>query len=271
MSDLNIHLHVWRQPGPQAEGKFVHYDVKVSDHASFLEMLDILNEQLNAKGEEPIAFDSDCREGICGMCSLVIDGRPHGPNAGTTTCQLHMRYFRDGQEIWIEPFRAGAFPVQRDLCVDRKAFDNIVAAGGFVTANVGSAPDANAVLVPKVQADRAMDAAACIGCGACVAACPNSSAMLFTAAKLGHLHHLPRKVIAGRVALAGGDDDIFALHVRWRLGTRFRLGRGRAKTRGQSPASGSQRLDPRAAAARDGGQRLFDRQGPAQGRHRPTP
>jgi succinate dehydrogenase / fumarate reductase iron-sulfur subunit len=191
--NLNLTLHIWRQAGPDKPGAMKTYQVKdVSEHASFLEMLDILNEQLQQRGEEPVAFDSDCREGICGTCSLVIDGRPHGPNAGTTTCQLHMRYYRDGQEIWIEPFRAGAFPVQRDLCVDRKAFDNIIAAGGFVTANVGSAPDANAVLVPKVQADRAMDAAACIGCGACVAACPNSSAMLFTAAKLGHLHHLPQ-------------------------------------------------------------------------------
>jgi len=195
MSDrnLNLTLHIWRQSGPNAAGAMKTYKVKdVSEHASFLEMLDILNEQLQAKGEEPVAFDSDCREGICGTCSLVIDGRPHGPNAGTTTCQLHMRYYRDGQEIYIEPFRAGAFPVQRDLCVNRKSFDDIVAAGGFVTANVGSAPDANSVPVPKVMADRAMDAAACIGCGACVAACPNSSAMLFVAAKLGHLHHLPQ-------------------------------------------------------------------------------
>jgi len=195
MSDrnLNLTLHIWRQDGPSKAGAMKTYKVKdVSEHASFLEMLDILNEQLQAKGEEPVAFDSDCREGICGMCSLVINGRPHGPNAGTTTCQLHMRYFKDGDEIWVEPFRAGAFPVQRDLCVDRKALDTVIGAGGYVTANVGSAPDANAVLVPKVQADRAMDAAACIGCGACVAACPNSSAMLFTAAKLGHLHSLPQ-------------------------------------------------------------------------------
>jgi succinate dehydrogenase / fumarate reductase, iron-sulfur subunit len=195
MSDrnLNLTLHIWRQAGPDKPGAMKTYKVRdVSEHASFLEMLDILNQQLQAQGEQPVAFDSDCREGICGTCSLVIDGRPHGPNAGTTTCQLHMRYFRDGQEIWIEPFRAGAFPVQRDLCVDRGALDRIIAAGGYVTANVGSAPDANAVLVPKVAADRAMDAAACIGCGACVAACPNASAMLFTAAKLGHLHSLPQ-------------------------------------------------------------------------------
>lgn len=191
--DLDLTLHIWRQAGPSKPGAMKTYKVKgVSTHASFLEMLDILNQQLQEKGEEPVAFDSDCREGICGTCSLVINGRPHGPNAGTTTCQLHMRYFRNGDEIWIEPWRAGAFPVQKDLCVDRSAFDRVIAAGGFVTANVGSAPDANAVLVPKVAADRAMDAAACIGCGACVAACPNSSAMLFVAAKLAHLHSLPQ-------------------------------------------------------------------------------
>ena len=190
---LNLTLHIWRQKDTKSAGEMKTYRVTgVSDHASFLEMLDILNEQLQAKGEEPVAFDSDCREGICGMCSLVIDGRPHGPKGGTTTCQLHMRTYRDGDEIWIEPFRAGAFPVLKDLCVDRTAFDKIVAAGGYVSANVGSAPDANAVLVPKESADRAFEAAACISCGACVAACPNSSAMLFTAAKLAHLAHLPQ-------------------------------------------------------------------------------
>ena len=191
--DLNLTLHIWRQADGKSAGAMKPYKVSgVSEHASFLEMLDILNEQLQAKGEEPVAFDHDCREGICGMCSLVIDGRPHGPNGGTTTCQLHMRHFKDGAEIYIEPFRAGAFPVLRDLCVDRTAFDKIISAGGFVTSNVGSAPDANSVPVPKEKADRAMDAAACIGCGACVAACPNSSAMLFVAAKLGHLHNLPQ-------------------------------------------------------------------------------
>ena len=193
MSEMNLTLHIWRQAKGSAQGAMKTYQVKgVSEHASFLEMLDVLNEQLQERGEEPVAFDSDCREGICGMCSLVINGRPHGPDAGTTTCQLHMRRFKNGDEIYIEPFRAGAFPVVRDLCVDRKAFDDIVAAGGYVTANVGSAPDANAVPIPKEQADRAFDAAACIGCGACVAACPNSSAMLFTAAKIAHLAHLPQ-------------------------------------------------------------------------------
>ena len=193
MSDLNLTLHIWRQAGPDKPGAMKTYKVTgVSQHASFLEMLDILNEQLQARGEEPVAFDHDCREGICGMCSLVVNGRPHGPQRGTTVCQLHMRSFKDGDQIWIEPWRAAAFPVLRDLCVDRSAFDSIIAAGGYVTANVGSAPDANAVLVPKTDADRSFEAAACIGCGACVAACPNSSAMLFTAAKLAHLHNLPQ-------------------------------------------------------------------------------
>jgi succinate dehydrogenase / fumarate reductase iron-sulfur subunit len=190
---LNLTLHVWRQPSAKTAGKLVTYQVKdVSTHASFLEMLDILNEQLIAKGEEPVAFDHDCREGICGMCSLMINGRPHGGQRATTVCQLHMRTFKNNDEIWIEPWRAAAFPVIKDLCVDRSAFDRIIAAGGFITANTGSAPDANDVLVPKEAADRAMDAAACIGCGACVAACPNGSAMLFVAAKLAHMHNLPQ-------------------------------------------------------------------------------
>jgi succinate dehydrogenase / fumarate reductase iron-sulfur subunit len=190
---LRLTLHIWRQPDRASRGKMVTYQVSgVSTHASFLEMLDILNEQLIARGEEPVAFDHDCREGICGMCSLMINGRPHGGRPATTTCQLHMRLFRDGDEIWIEPWRAHAFPVIKDLCVDRSAFDRVIARGGFITANCGSAPDANDVLVAKDNADRAMDAAACIGCGACVAACPNGSAMLFVAAKLAHLHQLPQ-------------------------------------------------------------------------------
>ncbi len=193
MSDLDLVLHVWRQSSRQAKGKFVRYDVKgVSTHASFLEMLDILNEQLIAKGDEPVAFDHDCREGICGMCSLMINGRPHGGRKATTTCQLHMRFFKHGDEIWIEPWRAAAFPVIKDLCVDRSAFDRIIAAGGFITANAGSAPDANDIPVAKEEADAAMDAAACIACGACVAACPNGAANLFTGAKLSHFHHLPQ-------------------------------------------------------------------------------
>jgi succinate dehydrogenase / fumarate reductase iron-sulfur subunit len=190
---LSLKLHVWRQPNRSSAGKMVTYTVAgVSTHASFLEMLDILNEQLIANSEEPVAFDHDCREGICGMCSLMINGRPHGGQRATTVCQLHMRTFKDGDEIWIEPWRAHAFPVIKDLCVDRTAFDRVIATGGFITANSGSAPDANDVLVPKEDADRAMDAAACIGCGACVAACPNGSAMLFVAAKLSHLHNLPQ-------------------------------------------------------------------------------
>ncbi|GAB4561790.1 MAG: succinate dehydrogenase/fumarate reductase iron-sulfur subunit [Haliangiales bacterium] len=171
----------------------VKYEVNdITEHMSFLEMLDVVNEQLVGRNEEPIAFDSDCREGICGTCSLVINGRPHGPDQGTTVCQLHMRRFKDGDEIYIEPWRASPFPVLRDLVVDRSAFDKIIQAGGFITANCGSAPDANSVPVPKESADRAFAAAACIGCGACVAACPNGSAMLFTAAKMAHMHHLPQ-------------------------------------------------------------------------------
>ncbi|MBK7536836.1 MAG: succinate dehydrogenase/fumarate reductase iron-sulfur subunit [Myxococcales bacterium] len=193
MSTMNLTVHVWRQKDARSPGKMVPYKVSgVSEHASFLEMLDVLNEQLIDKGEEPIAFDHDCREGICGMCSLMIDGRPHGGQAGTTTCQLHMRKFKNGDEIYVEPWRAAAFPVLRDLCVDRTAFEKVQQAGGFVTANVGSAPDANSVPIAKEAADRAFEAAACIGCGACVAACPNGSAMLYVAAKLTHLHMLPQ-------------------------------------------------------------------------------
>ncbi len=190
---MRITLKVWRQPRTSARGSFVTYEVPdVSPEMSFLEMLDVLNESLTARGEEPIAFDHDCREGICGSCSMVINGRPHGPNPATTTCQLHMRSFRDGDTITVEPWRASAFPVLRDLVVDRTALDRIIQAGGYVGVGTGSAPDANAIPVPKGAADRAMDAAACIGCGACVAACPNASAMLFTAAKVTHLALLPQ-------------------------------------------------------------------------------
>ena len=190
---MKLTLHVWRQKDARDPGGMVRYTLEgVSEHASFLEMLDLLNQQLVRRGEEPVAFDSDCREGICGMCGLMINGRPHGGHAGTTTCQVHMRHFRDGDTIYIEPWRAAAFPVIKDLVVDRTRLDRVIQAGGYVTSNCGSAPDANAILVPKEQADRAFEAAACIGCGACVAACPNGSAMLFTAAKLAHLHHLPQ-------------------------------------------------------------------------------
>ncbi|MGH7538822.1 MAG: succinate dehydrogenase/fumarate reductase iron-sulfur subunit [Gemmatimonadales bacterium] len=190
---MDLVLHVWRQAGPAAAGRFVRYEAThVSPDMSFLEMLDVLNETLVARKEEPIAFDHDCREGICGSCGMVIDGRPHGPQRATTACQLHLRQFANGQEIWIEPWRAQAFPVLKDLVVDRSAFDRIIQAGGYITARTGSAPEANAIPVPKRDADRAMDAAACIGCGACVAACPNASAMLFVAAKVSHLGALPQ-------------------------------------------------------------------------------
>jgi succinate dehydrogenase / fumarate reductase iron-sulfur subunit len=190
---MNLKLHVWRQEGPGSPGRMVAYEAEdISSHASFLEMLDIVNERLIAEGQVPIAFEHDCREGICGSCGMVINGVPHGPHEGITACQLHMRSFRDGDEIWIEPFRADAFPLIKDLVVDRGALDRIIQAGGYVSVNTGSPPDANAVAVPKDAAERSMDAAACIGCGACVAACPNASAMLFTAAKLTHLGLLPQ-------------------------------------------------------------------------------
>lgn len=190
---MHLTLHVWRQDGPQAPGAFeVHRLAEISPDMSFLEMLDRLNEKLVVEGREPVCFDHDCREGICGTCSLVINGQVHGPLPETTTCQLHMRHFADGDTIHIEPFRARAFPIVRDLVVDRSAFDRIIAAGGFISANTGAAPEANAILVPKSDADLAMDAAACIGCGACVAACPNAAAMLFTSAKVAHLSLLPQ-------------------------------------------------------------------------------
>lgn len=190
---MNLTLHVWRQKDSRSKGQFVKYEAPdTSDEMSFLEMLDVVNERLTLQGEEPIAFDHDCREGICGTCGVVINGRAHGPRDRTTVCQLHMRSFKDGDEIWIEPWRAKAFPVIKDLVVDRTAFDRIIAAGGFVSARTGSAQDANAILIPKVDAELAMDAAACIGCGACVAACPNASAMLFTSAKVSQLALLPQ-------------------------------------------------------------------------------
>jgi len=192
-SPLSITLRVWRQAGPKEPGKFVDYPSKnLSPHMSFLEMLDVVNDELTAKGEEPIAFAHDCREGICGTCSCTINGKPHGPGRGVATCQVYMRSFRDGDVVTVEPFRAEAFPIIKDLITDRTAFDRIQQAGGFITARAGSAPDANAIPVPKPDADLAMDAATCIGCGACVAACKNASAMLFVAAKVGHLGLLPQ-------------------------------------------------------------------------------
>jgi succinate dehydrogenase / fumarate reductase iron-sulfur subunit len=190
---MNLTLHVWRQKNARSEGRFVTYQAKeISPDMSFLEMLDIVNEELILKGEDPIAFDHDCREGICGMCGVVVNGAAHGPRQATTACQLHMRSFRDGDEVVLEPWRAKAFPVLKDLIVDRGAFDRIIAAGGFVSVATGSAPDGNAIPIPKPAADLSMDAAACIGCGACVAACPNASAMLFVAAKVSHLGYLPQ-------------------------------------------------------------------------------
>ena len=190
---MRLKLKIWRQAGPNAAGRLVDYVAdSVSTDMSFLEMLDVVNEGLTKKGEEAIAFDSDCREGICGMCSLVINGVPHGPDRGTTVCQLHMRRFKDGDTITIEPWRARAFPVIRDLVVDRSAFDRIIAAGGYVSVNCGGAPDGNAIPIPKDIAEVAMDSAQCIGCGACVAACPNAAAMLFLSAKVVHLGELPQ-------------------------------------------------------------------------------
>ncbi len=190
---MDVRLRVWRQPSQDATGEFKTYAADgVSPDASFLEMLDLVNERLNEAGEDPIAFDSDCREGICGACGLMINGSPHGPQRGTATCQLHMRKFSDGEMITIEPWRATAFPVLKDLVVDRTPFDEIIQAGGYISANIGSAPDANSIPVPRPAADSAMDAAACIGCAACVAACPNSAANLFTAAKIAHLGLLPQ-------------------------------------------------------------------------------
>lgn len=190
---MNLTLHVWRQKRGGSSGKMEVYQVNdINEHMSFLEMLDVTNEQLLQKGLEPIAFDHDCREGICGMCSLMINGVAHGPERGTTTCQLHMRHFKDGDHIYIEPWRAKAFPVIKDLVVDRSAFDRIIQAGGFISVNAGGAPDANALPIPKDAAEDAMDSAACIGCGACVASCKNASAMLFVAAKISHLAALPQ-------------------------------------------------------------------------------
>ncbi len=190
---MKLTLHVWRQKNRTAPGKTVAYPLDgVSPDMSFLEMLDVLNEQLTKGGDEPVAFDQDCREGICGSCAMMINGQAHGPERATTACQLHMRSFADGADITIEPWRAKAFPVVRDLCTDRSAFDRIIQAGGYVGVNTGGAPDGNALPVPKVKQEVAMDAAECIGCGACVAACPNASAMLFTAAKVSHLANMPQ-------------------------------------------------------------------------------
>lgn len=190
---MRLVLNIWRQKNAKAPGKMVRYELNnVSEHMSFLEMLDVLNEDLTAKNEDPVAFEHDCREGICGSCGFMINGVAHGPERGTTVCQLHMRHFKDGQQLWLEPWRAKAFPVLKDLVVDRNAFDRIITAGGFVSVNTGGAPDGNAIPIEKQKAEMAMDAAQCIGCGACVAACPNASAVLFTSAKISHLALLPQ-------------------------------------------------------------------------------
>jgi succinate dehydrogenase / fumarate reductase iron-sulfur subunit len=192
---MKLNLKVWRQKNEVSKGKLESYPVEANEHMSFLEMLDVLNQQLLDKKQDPIAFDHDCREGICGACSMVINGRPHGPQSGTTTCQLHMRYFKDGDTITVEPFQAKSFPIVKDLVVDRSAFDRIIQAGGFISVNTGQAVDANAIPIEKDLAAKSFDAAACIGCGACVAACPNGSAMLFVAAKVSHLGLLPQGAV----------------------------------------------------------------------------
>ena len=193
MTDLKLTLNIWRQKSSAVSGKFESYKVdNLNTHMSFLEMLDVLNEKLVAEDKEPVAFDHDCREGICGMCSMVINGRPHGPMKWTTTCQLHMRHFKNGDTITIEPWRAKAFPVVKDLVVDRSSFDRIIQSGGYVSVNTGSAPDGNAIPIPKSVAEEAFDAAACIGCGACVASCKNASASLFVSAKISQLSLLPQ-------------------------------------------------------------------------------
>ena len=189
---MKLHLKIWRQKNNASKGSFKTYQVEANEHMSFLEMLDVLNQQLLEQKEDPVAFDHDCREGICGACSMVIDGQPHGPNKLTTTCQLHMRFYKEGQTITIEPFRAQAFPLVKDLVVDRSSFDRIIQSGGYVSVNTGQAQDANAIPIEKHRASDAMDSAECIGCGACVAACPNASAMLFTSAKVAHLGKLPQ-------------------------------------------------------------------------------
>jgi succinate dehydrogenase / fumarate reductase iron-sulfur subunit len=190
---INLTLKVWRQEGPEKKGRLETYPAKdISTDMSFLEMIDVINEQLTLEGKEPIAFDHDCREGICGMCGAVVNGRAHGPEKGTTLCQLHMRHFSDGDTVVIEPWRSRAFRVIKDLVVDRSSFDRIIQAGGYISANTGGAPDGNAIPIPQEVAEKSMDAAACIGCGACVAACPNASAMLFVGAKVSHLGLLPQ-------------------------------------------------------------------------------
>lgn len=211
---MTLNLKVWRQKGPESKGELVDYTIEhVSPDSSFLEMMDQLNNQLERLGQEPVAFDHDCREGICGCCSMFVNGHPHGPEKGTTVCQLHMRHFNDGDTIIVEPWRARAFPIVKDLVVDRSAFDRIIASGGYVSCKTGGVPDANAIPINKADADAAMDAAACIGCGACVAACKNASAMLFVSAKVAHLARLPQGQVENKQRalsmLAAHDQEGF--------------------------------------------------------------
>ena len=243
---MRIILHIWRQRNSGEKGRMGRYEApNVSEHMSFLEMLDVLNEKLIAKGEEPVAFDHDCREGICGTCGCMVNGVAHGPLPGTTLCQLHMRHFKDGDELYLEPWRARAFPVVKDLVVDRGAFDRLIAVGGFISVSTGSAPDGNAVLVSKENADRSMDAAACIGCGACVAMCPNASASLFMGAKISHLGLLPQgaaRALASRAShgCAGQSGAIRQLHEHRRMRSRL----------SQADQAGNHRPDERRFPAR---------------------
>jgi len=243
---MRIILHIWRQRNASEKGRMVRYDVpNVNEHMSFLEMLDVLNEDLIAKGEEPVAFDHDCREGICGMCGCMVNGVAHGPLPETTLCQLHMRHFTDGQELYLEPWRAKAFPVVRDLVVDRGAFDRIIAAGGFVAVSTGSAPDGNAILVPKENADRAMDAAACIGCGACVAMCPNASASLGEDRASGVTAAGPtgKGTPRDRYGGTGESGRLRKLHQHGRMRSRLPEGHQAGKHRADEPALSVGALD----------------------------
>ncbi len=200
---MRLTLKIWRQKSNAAKGRFESYEVDANEHMSFLEMLDVLNQDLIESGKDPVAFEHDCREGICGACSMVIDGRPHGPLAGTTACQVHMRFFKEGNTVTIEPWRAASFPVIKDLVVDRSSFDRIMQAGGYISVNTGQAPDGNAIPIERGEASKSMDAAACIGCGACVAACPNASAMLFVSAKVSHLSLLPQGQVEDQKRVEG--------------------------------------------------------------------
>ena len=246
---MKIILHIWRQRNADDAGRMARYEVpNVNEHMSFLEMLDVLNEDLIARDEEPVAFDHDCREGICGMCGSMVNGVAHGPKPGTTLCQLHMRFFKDGDELYLEPWRARAFPLVKDLVVDRSAFDRLIAAGGFISVATGSAPDGNAILVAKENADRSMDAAACIGCGACVAMCPNASASLFMAAKISHLGLLPqgqpeRATPRGGHGGASQPGALRSLHQHRRMRSRLPQGNQAGSNRQNEPRFSESEVD----------------------------